>query len=186
MEETRLTLHKNLKLMYRANAIVAVSMLVALIPVINLLAVLVAVVAGVMEIVGVVRLRTVHKRYQDAVSLLAIGFLLGLLPLEGLAKVVVDVIQAFVALAQFYCVISATNDMLEQENCEELVVKGQGLWKLAVVITGIQIVSIILEFISNQNLILALVFMVVTLIVSLVKLERYVDYLEKSSKVFEQ
>lgn len=186
MEENRLKLRKNLRLMYRANAILAVSMLVALIPVINLLAVLAAVVASVMEIVGVVRLRTVHRRYQDAVSLLAIGFLLGLLPSNGLAKMVLDVIQALLALAQFYCVISATNDMLKQENCDELVEKGQGLWKLTMVITGIQVASIILEFGFDDNWILALVFMLVTLIVSLVKLERYVDYLEKSSKVFEQ
>ena len=77
MEDKRLKLRDNLRLMYYANGLTAICTVLVFVPVIALV---MAVVAAVMELVGLIRLRDVHRQYMNALSLSAASFLIGLIP----------------------------------------------------------------------------------------------------------
>ena len=184
MEENRLKLHKNLKLMYYANGLMAIGILLVIVPVAGLI---MMAIGGVMELGGLVRLRNVHHRYMDAVSFSAIGFLIGIIPTgEGLFAICLGVIGSVMGLLRFRCVIQATNHFLAEERQEELVTKGNKLWKYQIILTVASVVCELLGAVFFDHMIPVLVILLVTLVLSAVTLGIYIDYLEKSSKVFEQ
>jgi len=182
MEEYRLKLRKNLRLMYYANGLMAVGMVMIILPVVGLI---MMVVACVMELVGLVRLRTVHRYYMNAVVLVAVGFLITLLPNgEGVLGFCLSLIGGAIGLLRFRCVIQATNSCLIREGQEELAAKGNRVWKYQFVLT---VGTMIFEFFGTVMivpLILEAVVLLVSLVLSVVMLGINIDYLEKSSKVF--
>ena len=183
MEETRLTLHKNLKLMYYANGLSAICLVLVFIPVVTLI---MAVIAVVMNLVGLVRLRNIHRRYMDAISFAAIGFLIGIIPAgDGMFGVCLGLIGSILGLIQFRCVIQATNHFLAEEGQEELVAKGEKVWRYQVVLTIVSMACAPLELVLAEHMILLLVVLAASLVFSVVALGVYIDYLEKSCKVFE-
>ena len=183
MEDTRLNLYKNLKLMYYANGLMAIGIVLAILPVAGLI--LIA-IGGVMELVGLVRLRNIHRRYMDAVSFLAIGVLLGIIPAgEGLFAICLGLIGSVMGLLRFRCAIQATNHFLAEEGQDELVEKGNKLWKYQIVLTIASVVCELLGAAIFDHMIPVLIILLMTLVLSVVILGLYIDYLEKSSKVFE-
>ena len=177
MEETRLTLHKNLKLMYYANGLTAICLVLVFIPVVALI---MAVVAVVMDLVGLVRLRNIHRRYMDAISFAAIGFLLGIIPAgDGMFGVCLGLIGSILGLIRFRCVIQATNHFLAEEGQEELVAKGEKVLTIA------SMACAPLELVLAEHMLLLFVILAASLVFSVVAFGVYIDYLEKSCKVFE-
>ena len=69
MEERNALLQKNLDTLYGANLAAAVSMVLLLVPLINLIALLVTLFAAVMIFVAMYRLRNVHEDYHTAFML---------------------------------------------------------------------------------------------------------------------
>ena len=183
MEDKRLKLRNNLKLMYYANGLTAICMVLVFVPVIALV---MAVVAAVMELVGLIRLRGIHRRYMDALSLTAVSFLVGLIPSgDGLLGVCLGVVGGVIGLFRFWCVIQATNSFLSEEGQEELVAKGNEIWKYQIILTAASVVCELLGAVLFDQMIPVIVILLVTLVLSVAILGLYIDYLEKSSKVFE-
>ena len=87
-------------------------------------------------------------------------------------------------LLRFRCVIQATNHFLAEERQEELVTKGNKLWKYQIILTVASVVCELLGAVIFDHMIPVLVIMLVTLVLSAVTLGIYIDYLENSSKVF--
>ena len=183
MEDKRLKLRNNLKLMYYANGLTAICMVLVFVPVIALV---MAVVAAVMELVGLIRLRDVHRQYMNALSLSAASFLVGLIPSgDGLLGVCLGVVGGVIGLFRFWCVIQATNSFLSEEGQEELVAKGNKIWKYQIILTAASVVCELLGAAIFGEILPVLAVLIVTVVLNIAVLGLYIDYLEKSSEVFE-
>lgn len=183
MEDKRLKLRNNLRLMYYANGLMVICTLLVFVPVIALV---MALVATVMDLVGLVRLRDIHRRYMDALALTAAGFLVGIIPArDGLFGVCLGLVGGVVGLFRFWCVIQATNSFLSEEGQEELVAKGNKIWKYQIILTAVSAICELLGAAIFGEILPVLAVLIVTVVLSIAILGLYIDYLEKSSEVFE-
>lgn len=183
MEDKRLKLRDNLRLMYYANGLTAICTVLVFVPVIALV---MAAAAAVMDLIGLIRLRGIHRRYMDALSLTAVGFLVGIIPTgDGLFGVFLSLVAGVIGLFRFRCVIQATNSFLSEEGQEELVAKGNKIWKYQIILTAASVVCELLGAAIFGQMLPVIAALIVTLVLSIAILGLYIDYLEKSSKVFE-
>ena len=182
MDERSQILRSNLKLMYRGEFILAISMLFVIIPLINLFAVLAALVGAIMSVVGMVKLRNEHPDYMNAVIALVINFIAGLFDGgEGGFSSLMGVISSVAGLFMVYFVIRATNQLLREIGAEAAASAGDKAWKYQI---GATITSIVCSVLSLVLFPLALVFVIISIVVALAALVYYVRYLDQASSAF--
>lgn len=182
MDERNLILHDGLRLMYRGNLIAVIAALCIFVPVINLFALVAIIVGGVMEIIGLIKVRNLHSDYMSAVIAMIAGFVVGLFANdESSFGSILDAANGIIGLFQYYFVIRATNSLLREAGREDVAAEGDKAWKMELMVTILGIGCTLAAFVLVPVAAIGALFAVILSIVSLII---YMGYLKKSMDVF--
>lgn len=182
MEERNLTLHDGLSLMYRGNLIAVIAALCVFIPIVNLFALVAILVGGIMEIIGLVKVRNLHSDYMSAVAAMIAGLVVGLFANdESSFGSIMGVANNIIGLFQYYFVIRATNSLLREAGRDDVAAEGDKAWKLELGVAVLGIVCVLLALIVAPVALIGALFAAILSVISLVI---YLGYLKKSMDVF--
>ena len=185
MEERNAVLRKNLDTLHWAALSGAVCIVLALIPFVNMIAFLVALVAAAMSFVAMYRLREIHDDFHTAFMLVMINIPLKIL--EGLlgagAESVVDLICSVVSFAQVYFIVRAINYLLRLESRNDIADRGEQVVRLYVLNLVVGVAAAAVTLLLGVSSIAA-VMLIVSLIVSIVAVVAYIKYLGAAKECF--
>jgi len=199
MEERNTTLFKNLNMIYQAEVAMLVSIILLIILIISLVSrfmvlivanismivVFVMLIAAIINIVALVGLRNVHKDYYSAIGMLVLGVLLGLFGRgEGTTAFLFGTGSSVAKLLQSYLIIRATNSLLTELETEQekTVRRGKLGWKLYLLNALVGFATGVVPM--EDNLMLMLTILVITLSLGVVAAVFNVIYLKAGSEAF--
>lgn len=187
---------QSLRLMYVGNIIIIASILCTILawiipPLIFLVSM--AVLGGtVISLVGLVKLRSEHQAYRNAVITLVIVFVVGLFANdETIFGALMSMAQDICNLLMTYFVIKGTNAVLQSKGAAGQMELGKKAWRwqlisfgAAFLSGGITLLCLLLSgsLLDSPSLILPLISVFASLAISLVALVYYLRYLKQSSE----
>ena len=187
---------QSLRLMYVGNMIIIASILCTILawiipPLVFLVAM--AVLGGtVISLVGLVKLRSEHRAYRNAVITLVIVFVVGLFANdETIFGALMSMAQDICNLLMTYFVIKGTNAVLQSRGAAGQMELGKKAWRwqlisfgAAFLSGGITLLCLLLSgsLLDSPSLILPLISVFASLAISLVALVYYLRYLKQSSE----
>ena len=187
---------QSLRLMYVGNMIIIASILCTILawiipPLIFLVSM--AVLGGtVISLVGLVKLRSEHQAYRNAVITLVIVFVVGLFANdETIFGALMSMAQDICNLLMTYFVIKGTNAVLQSRGAAGQMELGKKAWRwqlisfgAAFLSGGITLLCLLLSgsLLDSPSLILPLISVFASLAISLVALVYYLRYLKQSSE----
>ena len=187
---------QSLRLMYVGNIIIIASILCTILawiipPLVFLVAM--AVLGGtVISLVGLVKLRSEHQAYRNAVITLVIVFVVGLFANdETIFGALMSMAQDICNLLMTYFVIKGTNAVLQSKGAAGQMELGKKAWRwqlisfgAAFLSGGITLLCLLLSgsLLDSPSLILPLISVFASLAISLVALVYYLRYLKQSSE----
>ncbi len=187
---------QSLRLMYVGNMIIIASILCTILawiipPLIFLVSM--AVLGGtVISLVGLVKLRSEHRAYRNAVITLVIVFVVGLFANdETIFGALMSMAQDICNLLMTYFVIKGTNAVLQSRGAAGQMELGKKAWRwqlisfgAAFLSGGITLLCLLLSgsLLDSPSLILPLISVFASLAISLVALVYYLRYLKQSSE----
>ena len=187
---------QSLRLMYVGNMIIIASILCTILawiipPLIFLVSM--AVLGGtVISLVGLVKLRSEHQAYRNAVITLVIVFVVGLFANdETIFGALMSMAQDICNLLMTYFVIKGTNAVLQSKGAAGQMELGKKAWRWQLISFGAAFLSggITLlcllrsgSLLDSPSLILPLISVFASLAISLVALVYYLRYLKQSSE----
>ena len=187
---------QSLRLMYVGNMIIIASILCTILawiipPLVFLVAM--AVLGGtVISLVGLVKLRSEHQAYRNAVITLVIVFVVGLFANdETIFGALMSMAQDICNLLMTYFVIKGTNAVLQSKGAAGQMELGKKAWRwqlisfgAAFLSGGITLLCLLLSgsLLDSPSLILPLISVFASLAISLVALVYYLRYLKQSSE----
>ena len=187
---------QSLRLMYVGNIIIIASMLCTILawiipPLVFLVSM--AVLGGtVISLVGLVKLRSEHRAYRNAVITLVIVFVVGLFANdETIFGALMSMAQDICNLLMTYFVIKGTNAVLQSRGAAGQMELGKRAWRwqlisfgAAFLSGGITLLCLLLSgsLLDSPSLILPLISVFASLAISLVALVYYLRYLKQSSE----
>lgn len=187
---------QSLRLMYVGNIIIIASILCTILawiipPLVFLVAM--AVLGGtVISLVGLVKLRSEHRAYRNAVITLVIVFVVGLFANdETIFGALMSMAQDICNLLMTYFVIKGTNAVLQSRGAAGQMELGKKAWRwqlisfgAAFLSGGITLLCLLLSgsLLDSPSLILPLISVFASLAISLVALVYYLRYLKQSSE----
>ena len=187
---------QSLRLMYVGNIIIIASILCTILawiipPLVFLVAM--AVLGGtVISLVGLVKLRSEHRAYRNAVITLVIVFVVGLFANdETIFGALMSMAQDICNLLMTYFVIKGTNAVLQSKGAAGQMELGKKAWRwqfisfgAAFLSGGITLLCLLLSgsLLDSPSLILPLISVFASLAISLVALVYYLRYLKQSSE----
>ena len=185
-----------LRLMYVGNIIIIASILCTILawiipPLVFLVSM--AVLGGtVISLVGLVRLRSEHRAYRNAVITLVIVFVVGLFANdETIFGALMSMAQDICNLLMTYFVIKGTNAVLQSRGAAGQMELGKRAWRWQLISFGAAFLSggttllcLLLSgsLLDSPSLILPLISVFASLAISLVALVYYLRYLKQSSE----
>ena len=187
---------QSLRLMYVGNMIIIASILCTILawiipPLVFLVSM--AVLGGtVISLVGLVKLRSEHRAYRNAVITLVIVFVVGLFANdETIFGALMSMAQDICNLLMTYFVIKGTNAVLQSKGAAGQMELGKKAWRwqfisfgAAFLSGGITLLCLLLSgsLLDSPSLILPLISVFASLAISLVALVYYLRYLKQSSE----
>ena len=187
---------QSLRLMYVGNIIIIASILCTILawiipPLVFLVSM--AVLGGtVISLVGLVKLRSEHRAYRNAVITLVIVFVVGLFANdETIFGALMSMAQDICNLLMTYFVIKGTNAVLQSRGAAGQMELGKRAWRwqlisfgAAFLSGGITLLCLLLSgsLLDSPSLILPLISVFASLAISLVALVYYLRYLKQSSE----
>lgn len=187
---------QSLRLMYVGNIIIIASILCTILawiipPLVFLVSM--AVLGGtVISLVGLVKLRSEHRAYRNAVITLVIVFVVGLFANdETIFGALMSMAQDICNLLMTYFVIKGTNAVLQSKGAAGQMELGKKAWRwqfisfgAAFLSGGITLLCLLLSgsLLDSPSLILPLISVFASLAISLVALVYYLRYLKQSSE----
>ena len=187
---------QSLRLMYVGNKIIIASILCTILawiipPLVFLVSM--AVLGGtVISLVGLVKLRSEHQAYRNAVITLVIVFVVGLFANdETIFGALMSMAQDICNLLMTYFVIKGTNAVLQSKGAAGQMELGKKAWRwqlisfgAAFLSGGITLLCLLLSgsLLDSPSLILPLISVFASLAISLVALVYYLRYLKQSSE----
>ncbi len=158
-----MTVSKALKWLFIAS-------ILTLIPIANI-------VGFILNLLALYGASKLQKGYHTAFTLSIVGIVVSVISAfsRGALGTIISIISTVVSLGILYFVITTTNSLLGDN---ELVVKGEKIWKINLICTIAAVVLSLLSFIP----VLAGLLAVVVAIVEIVAMILYLIYLYKSSK----
>lgn len=186
-------LYNGLHLMYIGNLIAVSSVLITLVMlfipallVLALLASLIALVGGIMSVVGLAQLRNEHQDYMMALIAWVVNVVCNLISKNttGGVSAITSVASTICCLLQMYFTIRATNGFLSQIGREDLIAKGKTVMNVeyvsvlaTVVLTILGVVMVMAGGVTLFGIATAVV-----LVISIAVLVLYLIYLKDSSE----
>ena len=188
MEERNQILREKLGTLYKCNVAAAVCLVLAFIPLVNLVAVFIALGAAVVVFFTMLKLKDVHDDYHTAfmlsimnVALKLIGGMVG----DGF-DAIVEVISAAVTFAQSYFMIRGTNSLLQEVERYEVVARGEKTIKLYFASLAIAIATAVVgvPWWGRNAAWIALAVSVASLVISVWAMISYIKYLGAAKDCF--
>ena len=187
---------QSLRLMYVGNIIIIASILCTIlawiIPPLVLLVSMAVLGGTVISLVGLVKLRSEHRAYRNAVITLVIVFVVGLFANdETIFGALMSMAQDICNLLMTYFVIKGTNAVLQSRGAAGQMELGKRAWRwqlisfgAAFLSGGITLLCLLLSgsLLDSPSLILPLISVFASLAISLVALVYYLRYLKQSSE----
>ena len=136
------------------------------------------IVGFVLNLVALYAAGKLEKGYNTAFTLSIAGIIVNVISAfagNGVFGTLVDIVSLVVSLGVLYFVINTTNGLL---NDNELIAKGEKIWKINLICTVIVVVLSLMAFISVLAGILAIVIAIVEIVATIL----YLIYLYKSSQ----
>ena len=179
-QEKREILKDNLKTLYDVEIWVLGCLILAFVPVVNLVAGVVVFILGIIGIIARWNLRNIHPDYKKAVVVTALAVAANLL--GGFLWAPLELLGSVFSLAQTYFTIQATNALLKEIRGWELIELGDTVWRWSIYSTIASVIVDGLGLISNASILLlpALISLIVAFAAMLYELK----YLKGSSEAF--
>ncbi len=187
-----------LKTLYQAKLVGLISIVLVIVPIVQILAVAAMLIAGFLALVGLAQCRKDDKGYRTAFNMVIAGLITNLATnlisayagTEGFAGIcgnILSIATDVLSLASLYFVCITTNRLLKEvAAAENLVDRGIVVWKLNVVCTVILLVCQLLRMIpGNIATIIAGYLAIFALIAQIVGNVLYILYLHNAYRALE-
>ena len=187
MEERNRILKDKLDTLYGCNVAAAACLVAAIIPFVNIIAVIVALGAAVIVFFTMLKLKDMHDDYHTAFMLSIINVAVNLIGslMGGGVEVVLDITVSLIGLAQTYYIIRATNYFLEEMACNEVCERGHAAFRFYLVSHVIDIAVLLLgALLGRSGAGLTLVVALISLVVSIIGMIAYIKYLGAAKDCF--
>lgn len=170
--------------MYIAEIISVACLILAFVPLINIFAVIGALVASIMILVGLSKLTKVHEQYNTAFILLIVNIVVSIINsfAGGWFSALLDIVGSVLNLFSAYCIIDATNSLLAELGNQNIADKGCQLKKLYIAVCAVSVAG---TLVSALFTFLATILSIVGTILSIIVLVLYIPYLKNSSELFQ-
>lgn len=169
---------EGLKLIFYSQVVSILSVFLTAIPVVGVVLML---VAGVLNLVGLSRAAADDEGYRTAFQLTIAAIVLNLAGVFVLTGILGQV-ASILSLVVIYFVCMTTARLLRDNGEDALAARGELVWKINLTCTVVSVVCYVLAFIPAISVLAAIVSMVMV-IVSLVGAVLYMVFLSKSYKV---
>lgn len=187
-----------LKTVYQAKLVGLISIVLVIVPIVQIFAVAAILVAAFLSLVGLAQCRKDDKGYRTAFNLVIIGLVTNLAAslvsayagTEGIAGICGNILSAadsVLTLASLYFVCITTNRLLKETGAaENLIDRGIVVWKLNVICTVILIVCYLLRMIPGDiTPIIAGYLAIFAVIAQIVGILLYIQYLRSAYRTLE-
>lgn len=187
-----------LKTVYQARLVGLISIVLVIVPIVQVLAVAAMLIAGFLALVGLAQCRKDDKGYRTAFNMVIAGLVTNLAAslvsayagAEGFAGIcgnILSIATDVLSLASLYFVCITTNRLLKETAAvENLIDRGIVVWKLNVVCTVILLVCYLLQMIpGNIAAIIAGYLAIFALIAQIVGNVLYILYLHNAYRALE-
>ena len=187
-----------LKTVYQARLVGLISIVLVIVPIVQVLAVAAMLIAGFLALVGLAQCRKDDKGYRTAFNMVIAGLVTNLAAslvsayagAEGFAGIcsnILSIATDVLSLASLYFVCITTNRLLkEPAAAENLIDRGIVVWKLNVVCTVILLVCYLLRMIpGNIAVIIAGYLAIFAVIAQIIGTVLYILYLRNAYRALE-
>lgn len=187
-----------LKTVYQARLVGLISIVLVIVPIVQVLAVAAMLIAGFLALVGLAQCRKDDKGYRTAFNMVIAGLVTNLAAslvsayagAEGFAGIcsnILSIATDVLSLASLYFVCITTNRLLkERAVAENLIDRGIVVWKLNVVCTVILLVCYLLRMIpGNIAVIIAGYLAIFAVIAQIIGTVLYILYLRNAYRALE-
>lgn len=187
-----------LKTLYQAKLVGLISIVLVIVPIVQVLAVAAMLIAGFLALVGLAQCRKDDKGYRTAFNMVIAGLVTNLAAslvsayagAEGFAGIcsnILSIATDVLSLASLYFVCITTNRLLkETATAENLIDRGIVVWKLNVVCTVILLVCYLLRMIpGNIAVIIAGYLAIFAVIAQIIGTVLYILYLRNAYRALE-
>lgn len=187
-----------LKTVYQARLVGLISIVLVIVPIVQVLAVAAMLIAGFLALVGLAQCRKDDKGYRTAFNMVIAGLVTNLAAslvsayagAEGFAGIcgnILSIATDVLSLASLYFVCITTNRLLKEvAAAENLIDRGIVVWKLNVVCTVILLVCYLLRMIpGNIAVIIAGYLAIFAVIAQIVGNVLYILYLRNAYRALE-
>ena len=188
-----------LKTVYQARLVGLISIVLVIVPIVQVLAVAAMLIAGFLALVGLAQCRKDDKGYRTAFNMVIAGLVTNLAApslvsayagAEGFAGIcgnILSMADDILSLASLYFVCITTNRLLkETAAAENLIDRGIVVWKLNVVCTVILLVCYLLRMIpGNIAVIIAGYLAIFAVIAQIIGTVLYILYLRNAYRALE-
>ena len=187
-----------LKTVYQARLVGLISIVLVIVPIVQVLAVAAMLIAGFLALVGLAQCRKDDKGYRTAFNMVIAGLVTNLAAslvsayagAEGFAGIcsnILSIATDVLSLASLYFVCITTNRLLkETAGPEKLIDRGIVVWKLNVVCTVILLVCYLLRMIpGNIAVIIAGYLAIFAVIAQIIGTVLYILYLRNAYRALE-
>ena len=187
-----------LKTVYQAKLVGLISIVLVIVPIVQIFAVAAILVAAFLSLVGLAQCRKDDKGYRTAFNLVIIGLVTNLAAslvsayagTEGIAGIcgnILSMADGILSLASLYFVCITTNRLLKETGAaENLIDRGIVVWKLNVICTVILIVCYLLRMIPGDiTIIIAGYLAIFAVIAQIVGNVLYILYLRNAYRTLE-
>lgn len=187
-----------LKTVYQARLVGLISIVLVIVPIVQVLAVAAMLIAGFLALVGLAQCRKDDKGYRTAFNMVIAGLVTNLAAslvsayagAEGFAGIcsnILSIATDVLSLASLYFVCITTNRLLKEvAAAENLIDRGIVVWKLNVVCTVILLVCYLLRMIpGNIAVIIAGYLAIFAVIAQIIGTVLYILYLRNAYRALE-
>ena len=183
-----------LKTVYQARLVGLISIVLVIVPIVQVLAVAAMLIAGFLALVGLAQCRKDDKGYRTAFNMVIAGLVTNLAAslvsayagAEGFAGIcsnILSIATDVLSLASLYFVCITTNKLLKNIGADGRITdRGVVVWKINVICTIVEVVCTLLALIPSASLqLLATVVTLVTAIAQIVGSILYILYLRDAT-----
>lgn len=187
-----------LKTVYQARLVGLISIVLVIVPIVQVLAVAAMLIAGFLALVGLAQCRKDDKGYRTAFNMVIAGLVTNLAAslvsayagtegVAGICSTILSIATDVLSLASLYFVCITTNRLLKEvAAAENLIDRGIVVWKLNVVCTVILLVCYLLRMIpGNIAVIIAGYLAIFAVIAQIIGTVLYILYLRNAYRALE-
>lgn len=187
-----------LKTLYQARLVGLISIVLVIVPIVQVLAVAAMLIAGFLALVGLAQCRKDDKGYRTAFNMVIAGLVTNLAAslvsayagtegVAGICSTILSIATDVLSLASLYFVCITTNRLLKEvAAAENLIDRGIVVWKLNVVCTVILLVCYLLRMIpGNIAAIIAGYLAIFAVIAQIIGTVLYILYLRNAYRALE-